>query len=58
MSTEAILIAETIIALTNAWKTAKDASEIKAEEIKAIVDETEKKVAELDASILPKVESE
>ena len=55
MSTEAILIAETIIALTHAWKSSKDASKIKADEIKAIVDEQEKRVAKLNASILPKV---
>jgi hypothetical protein len=56
MATEAILIAETIIALTNAWKSHKDASKIKAEDIKIIVDTTERKVAMMKASILPKVE--
>jgi hypothetical protein len=55
MAGESILIAEAIIALTQAWKASKDASKIKAEEIKGIIDDTEKKVAALDASILPKV---
>lgn len=53
MSTSTILIAEVILAFVQMWRSADDASKIKAEELQGKIKEIEEKVAKAKVEYLP-----
>jgi hypothetical protein len=53
MSTSTVLIVEVILALVQMWRSADDASKIKAEELQAKIKEIEERVAKAKTDYLP-----